>query len=113
MRGTTGTVPGRLGTHFSGLLKDLLWKWRCYQNDGKMVGTVLDPAACKMGNPEAAGYCNPTRGSRALADNAVHCCTQTDRSTIEIVGRTDMVGMILERGEGWRNFAKLIMWSLF
>ena len=33
--------------------------------------------------------------------------------TIRIIGRGDMVGIKLERGGGWKNFAKLTMWLLF
>ena len=29
------------------------------------------------------------------------------------MGRADMVEIKLERGGGWKNFAKLIMWSLY
>ena len=31
--------------------------------------------------------------------------------TIRIIGRGEMVGIYSERGEGWKNFAKLIMLS--
>ena len=30
--------------------------------------------------------------------------------TIRIIGRVNMVGIKSERGKGWRNFAKLIVW---
>ena len=32
--------------------------------------------------------------------------------TIRIIARGDMVGIKSERGGSWKNFAKLIMWSL-
>ena len=33
--------------------------------------------------------------------------------TIRITGRGAMVGIKLERGGGWKNFEKLIMWSMY
>ena len=32
--------------------------------------------------------------------------------TIRIIGRGDMAGIKSEQGVGWKNFEKLIMWSL-
>ena len=33
--------------------------------------------------------------------------------TIRTTGRGAMVGIKLERGGGWKNFEKLIMWSMY
>ena len=33
--------------------------------------------------------------------------------TTEIIGRGSMVGIKLEWGGGWKNFQKLIVWSMY